>query len=206
MHPGYFVGARHDRTIGVRPLLRPARENADRELPAGDREQPQNVCVVSGRRSRATPTTARTVKNLLGHVPQIGAGESELESPAGAKKTCDARRSEQCQGKRECRAAKAEGGAERHQALALAPPRRCLPPPHTHPTTLRRTRRRRHTTQTATWPQQAPPPHRGPAGRRPRSRCSDSCRAPPRLALYPLPALAQRTAHHDRPCKQASGC
>ena len=24
----------------------------------------------------------------------------------------------------------------------------------------------------------------------PRSRCSDSCRAPPRLALYPLPALA----------------
>ena len=102
-------------------------------------------------------------------------------------------------------AAKAEGGAERHQALALAPPRRCLPPPHTHPTTLRRTRRRRRTTQTATWPQQAPPPAQGSAGGRPRSRCSDSCRAPSKLALYPLPALAPHCTHHERPCKQASG-
>ena len=102
-----------------------------------------------------------------------------------------------------------ERGRRRRRTAPIAspgPPRRCLPPPHTHPTTPRRTRRRRRTTQTATWPQQAPPPHRGPAGRRPRSRCSDSYRAPPRLALYPLPALAQRTTHHDRPCKQASGC
>ena len=161
MHPGYFVGARHDRTIGVRPLLRPARENADRELPAGDREQPQNVCVVSGRRSRATPTTARTVKNLLGHVPQIGAGESELESPAGAKKTCDARRSEQCQGKRECRAAKAEDGAERHQPSRPArtcdfpQPRPCTPPPSGAPADVAA-------------------PHRPPRGRsKPRRRTED---------------------------------
>ena len=49
----------------------------------------------------------------------------------------------------------------------------------------------------------APPPQAATGGR-PRSRCSDSCRAPPKLALYPLPALAQRTTHHDRPCKQAS--
>ena len=53
MHPGYFVGARHDRAIGVRPLPRSARENADRKLPVGDGEQPKHTCVVLGRHSRA---------------------------------------------------------------------------------------------------------------------------------------------------------
>ena len=77
--------------------------------------------------------------------------------------------------------------------------------PSMHVAALRRTRRRRRTTQTATWPQQAPPPPQGSAGGRPRSRCSDSCRAPSKLALYPLPALAPHCTHHERPCKQASG-
>ena len=52
-HPGYFGDARHDRTIGVWPLPRAAPENV-RKLLVGDGEQPKNVCVVSGRRSRAT--------------------------------------------------------------------------------------------------------------------------------------------------------
>jgi hypothetical protein len=30
-------------------------------------------------------------------------------------------------------------------------------------------------------------------------------RAPPKLALYPLPALAPRCTHHEQPCSQASG-
>ena len=87
------------------------------------------------------------------------------------------------------------------QTMSTAPLPAATP---VHPAALRRTRRRRRTTQAATWPQQAAPPPQGAAGGRPRSRCSDSCRAPPKLALYPLPALAQRTTHHDRPCKQAS--
>ena len=77
--------------------------------------------------------------------------------------------------------------------------------PSVHPTALRRTRRRRRTPQAATWPQQAAPPPHAAAGARPRSRCSDSSCAPPRLALYPLPALAPRCTHTNRPCKQASG-
>ena len=93
-------------------------------------------------------------------------------------------------------------GTNRQPSAALPVPAAA---PSTHAAALRRTRRRRRTTQTATWPQQAPPPHRGSAGGRPRSRCSDSSCAPPRLALYPLPALALHYAHHDRPCKQASG-
>ena len=77
--------------------------------------------------------------------------------------------------------------------------------PSVHPAALRRTRRRRRTPQATTWPQQAPPPPHAAARARPRSRCSDSCRAPPRLALYALPALAPRCTHHDWPCNQASG-
>ena len=45
----------------------------------------------------------------------------------------------------------------------------------------------------------------GSRWRTPRSRCSDSSCASPRLALYALPALAPHCTHHDRPCKQASG-
>ena len=78
--------------------------------------------------------------------------------------------------------------------------------PSVHPATLRRTRRRHHTPQAATWPQQAAPPPQGAVGGRPRSHCSDSSCAPPRLALYALPALAPRCTHTNRPCKQASGC
>ena len=53
-HPGYFGDARHDRTIGVRPLPRSVPGNAVRKLLVGDGEQPKNVCVMSGRRSRET--------------------------------------------------------------------------------------------------------------------------------------------------------
>ena len=52
-NPGYFEGARHDRTVGMRPLPRSAPENADSKLPADDSEHSKNVCVVPGWRSRA---------------------------------------------------------------------------------------------------------------------------------------------------------
>jgi hypothetical protein len=46
----------------------------------------------------------------------------------GSRKTCDARRSEQCQRKRECQAARAEDGAERRQApIQLGPGAACRP-------------------------------------------------------------------------------
>ena len=51
---GYFGDARHDRTIGVRPLPRAARATAVRKLPADDGEQSENGRVPPGRRSRAT--------------------------------------------------------------------------------------------------------------------------------------------------------
>jgi hypothetical protein len=124
-HPGYFGDARHDRTIGVRPLPRAAPENV-RKLLVGDGEQPKNVCVVSGRRSRATRQQE--------HAPsRTDTGQPGSTSPAGAEQTCDARRSEQCQRKRECQAARAEDGAERRQAPIQHPstwPRQGPAPPH----------------------------------------------------------------------------
>ena len=74
-----------------------------------------------------------------------------------------------------------------------------------HPATLRRTRRRRRTPQAGHVAAASPATASRSRWRTPRSRCSDSCRAPPKLALYPLPALAPRCTHHDQPCSQASG-
>jgi len=74
------------------------------------------------------PTRARTVKNLLDHTLQTDTGQPGSTSPAGAEQTCDARRSEQCQRKRECQAARAEDGAERRQApIQLGPGAACRP-------------------------------------------------------------------------------
>ena len=83
-------------------------------------------CQAGVRVKRADKSTHR--QEPAGHTPQKDTGQPESTSPAGAEKTCDARRSEQCQRKRECQAARAEDGAERHQAPAqLGPADACLP-------------------------------------------------------------------------------
>eukprot|EP01043_Picozoa_sp_COSAG02_P067356 COSAG02_NODE_10799_length_1855_cov_147.789662_2_plen_156_part_00 len=53
-HPGYFDGAGHNGTIAWRLILRAARANAVRKLPADDGEQSENGRVPLARRSRAT--------------------------------------------------------------------------------------------------------------------------------------------------------
>ena len=125
-------------------------------------------------------------------------------------------------GKQQCQQLSQKGSVDKEQARSVhesersrtAPngtnrqPRSASPrpaAPSVHPSTLRHTRRRRRTPLATAWPQQATPPPHAAARARPRSRCSDSCRAPPKLALYPLSALVPRCTHHDRPCNQASG-
>jgi hypothetical protein len=126
-HPGYFGDARHDRTIGVRPLPRSAPENVVRKLLVGDGEQPKNVCVVSGRRSRATRqqehAPSRTCwitrfKKIRGGLGRLLRREPE-----------NLRRATQRAMSAEKRMPSSEGRGRRRKAPSTHParPRRCLP-------------------------------------------------------------------------------
>ena len=99
---------------------------------------------------------------------------------------------------------RAEGGAERHQASALAPPRRCLPPcPHAMwPSDAR-------SAAAAPW---APPYGRGKARRRrtgaperPTPRCGGSSRASPTLAPCPPCARVPSDRHAQPSAEPADG-
>ena len=102
-------------------------------------------------------------------------------------------------------AAQAEGGAERHQASARAPLRRC-PPSCTHTT-------RPSDARSAAAPPRAPPYGRGKASRRrtgapagrPTPRCGGSSRTSPTLAPR-LPAPTPRpVGTHRRPPSRRTG-
>ena len=129
-HPWYFNGAKHDRAIAWRLIPRTARENAVRKLPADDGEQHKTP---SDRRSRAThwkahaPCISRQVAGPI-QVPSSPRRNLWLESRKPATRDT----SSTVNGRENAEQAQAGGGAERHRALAPAPPRRCLPArPHT---------------------------------------------------------------------------
>ena len=104
-------------------------------------------------------------------------------------------------------AAQAEGGAERHQASARAPPRRC-PPSCTHtmrPSDARSAAAPPGATGAAVWPRQGPPPPYRSAGGRPTPRCGGSSRTSPTLAPR-LPAPTPRpVGTHRRPPSRRTG-
>jgi len=132
-------------------------------------------------------------------------GAAWVDFSGGSRKTCDARRSEQCQRKRECQAARAEDGAERHQASSPAQTRRCLP-------SCTHTPRPSDARSAAAAPR-APPGggkarrHRltGAAAKRPMSRCGGTSPRPPNY-LRTTPAPAYRPAStHSRPPSRSAG-
>jgi hypothetical protein len=76
---------------------------------------------------------------VLGHAPRIDAEKPESASSAGSEKTCDARRSEQCQD----RMLSSAGRGRRRKAPSISP---SFAPPlpavlHAHPTAPRRAQR-----------------------------------------------------------------
>ena len=209
-HPGYFGDARHDRTIGVRPLPRSAPENVVRKLLVGDGEQPKNVCVVSGRRSRATrqqehaPSVHRRsrtcwiarFKKIRGSLGRLLRREPE-----------NLRRATQRAMSAEKRMPSSEGRGRRRKAPSIQPSSNPTLPAvlHAHSAALRRAQRRRSAMGAAVWPRQGPPPPHRSAGGRPTTRCGGSSRAGPTLALCPPAPTCRPIGTHSHPPSRRTG-